>query len=112
MAANLRCRLGLILRGNKKSAPMLAYLGCSVGELRAHLESKFRDGMTWDNYGKVGWHIDHKRPLASFQLINADGAINEEALRAALHFTNLQPLWYWENVAKSDNLEIAGDHQT
>lgn len=60
--------------------------------------------MTWENYGRTGWHMDHKRPLASFQLIDENGLINHAELARAMHFTNLQPLWYWENIAKSDTL--------
>ena len=103
IAISLRARIGNVLSGRKKSAPTLAYLGCSKQELRSHLESKFKPGMSWENYGRLGWHIDHKRPLASFDLVLADGTINEQALREAMHFSNLQPLWYWENISKADN---------
>lgn len=101
--ASLRARLGNVLSGHRKTASTLAYLGCTVAELRAYLEKQFKPGMTWANYGRVGWHIDHRRPMASFLFFNPDGSLNEEALRQSMHFTNLQPLWYWENVSKSDN---------
>lgn len=59
-----------------------------------HLEAKFSEGMTWQNYGT--WHIDHIRPLASFDLTDP------AQVRLACHFTNLQPLWGADNIRKGD----------
>ena len=67
-------------------------LGCSFKKLKLHLESKFKDGMSWDNYGK--WHIDHIKPLCMHDL-----SIPEEQANAC-HYTNLQPLWAEENISK------------
>lgn len=61
-------------------------------ELRAHLETRFLPGMTWENYG--AWHIDHVRPLASFDLTD------RAQLLQACHYTNLQPLWARDNRSK------------
>ena len=66
--------------------------GCSASTLAAHLESKFQDGMSWDNYGE--WHVDHILPMASFNLLDPI----ERA--KANHYTNLQPLWAEENFKK------------
>lgn len=38
-------------------------LGCSYSELKTHLESLFKDGMSFFNYGTV-WEIDHKIPIS------------------------------------------------
>lgn len=91
----LRSRMSNILRGRSKHKTTLDLLGCTLDQLREHLEKRFTEGMTWDNYGK--WHIDHIRPLASFDLtVPAD-------LEAATHFSNLQPLWAEDNIKKSDS---------
>lgn len=90
----LRCRLRKAIRNGQKSGSAVRDLGCSIPELRAHLESQFQPGMTWDNWSARGWHIDHIVPLSSFDMSDP-----EQFLRA-VHFTNLQPLWAWQNLSK------------
>ena len=75
---------------NKKHT--FEYVGCNLQELREHLEKQFNNGMTWDNQGD--WHIDHIRPCASFDLSK------EEERHKCFHFTNLQPLWAFDNLSK------------
>ena len=70
-------------------------VGCSPEELRTHLESKFRDGMTWENYGSY-WHVDHIVPLVS-------GKTQVELFKLS-HWTNMQPLTVAENLAKGASL--------
>lgn len=100
-AARLRARLGAALwhemKGRKKGRSVTQFLGCSIDELRVHLERQFRDGMTWDNYGE--WHIDHILPCAAFDHAN-DGEV-----RACWHFTNLRPLWAEENMSKHSRVD-------
>ena len=52
--------------------------------------------MNWSNYGKNGWVIDHIRPCASFDLGK------ETQQYECFHYTNLQPLWYIDNIKKGD----------
>lgn len=92
IASNLRSRLWAALKGNNKTGSAVRDLGCSIEHLRQWLEFQFQPGMTWDNYGK--WHIDHIKPLASFDLTNRN------QLKAACHYTNLQPLWAVDNLRK------------
>jgi len=92
LACNMRVRLSEAVSGKNKSASAIKDLGCSLDELRLHLESQFKPGMTWENYGE--WHIDHIRPLVSFDLSNSKQA------KTACHYTNLQPLWAEENFSK------------
>jgi hypothetical protein len=70
-------------------------LGCSLAELKTHIEQQFRDGMTWENHASV-WELDHIKPLAGFNLIDPP------QLAEACHYTNLQPLLCSENSMKSD----------
>ena len=57
-----------------------------------HLESKFTDGMSWDNHTTHGWHIDHIIPLSSAKTL--------EEVEKLCHFSNLQPLWAIDNLLK------------
>jgi hypothetical protein len=79
--------------GNKASRTQ-DLISCTIAELRQHLEVQFTDGMSWDNYGRNGWHIDHIRPCASFDLTDP------EQQRQCFHYTNLQPLWAADNISK------------
>lgn len=88
-----RLRLALLAQGARRSSKTVVLLGCTIPESRKYLESKFKPGMTWQNYGD--WHIDHIVPLSKFNLSS-----NQEQ-RIACHFTNLQPLWAKENLTKS-----------
>lgn len=94
MSRMFRTRLRDALRGKDKRESALRLLGCSLGEVRSYLEAQFKPGMTWKNWTHDGWHIDHKRPLAWFNL--EDPA----QLASAFHYTNLQPLWSAENFRK------------
>ncbi len=100
LAHNLRTRIGSVLKQNIKVGSAIKDLGCSIDELKLHLESKFQPGMTWDNYGnKEGcWNIDHITPLSKINL-----TIREEFLKAC-NYTNLQPLWFLDNIKKGNKI--------
>lgn len=70
------------------------FLGCTVNQARAHIESQFESWMTWENHGKYGWHIDHIKPLSAFDLTDP------AQVAEACHFTNLRPLHWRENLVK------------
>lgn len=69
-------------------------LGCSYEELVAHIQSKFKDGMSWINIGS--WQIDHIIPLSS--------AKNMDELHVLFNYKNIQPLWPEENIKKGSKL--------
>ena len=71
-------------------------LDWTIGELMSHLESKFQPGMTWDNYGKNGWHIDHVVPDSWFNYDN----ICSESFKKSWSLENLQPMWAKDNLSK------------
>lgn len=80
-----------LVEDQKQNLSSFQIIGCSKEQLVAHLESKFRDGMTWSNYGRY-WHVDHIVPLSSAK-------DTDEVLRLC-HWTNLQPLTAFENISK------------
>lgn len=80
---------------NKNENHYNSSLGCTTKTFRAHIESKFQEGMTWSNYGvKNGWVLDHIKPLCRFDFLK------EEEVKKSSHYTNTQPLWYHQNSAK------------
>lgn len=89
-----RIRKALAVTGTAKTYKTLDLVGCTAPELKKHLEGQFAEGMTWDNYGLEGWHIDHIKPLSSFDLTDI------EQQKICFHFSNLQPLWAADNLAK------------
>lgn len=99
LACSLRARLYNAIKNTYKSGSAVKDLGCSVDFLKSYLESKFKPGMTWDNWTTEGWHIDHIKPLAAFDLTD------KEQFLQACHYTNLQPLWAEENFSKKDKWE-------
>lgn len=94
----LRNRIRNALKGNYKSGSAIKDLGCSIEYLKNYLESKFQEGMSWENWAHDGWHIDHIKPLASFDLSDRIQFLQ------ACNYTNLQPLWAKDNIAKSDKI--------
>lgn len=67
-------------------------VGYTSAELRAHMETLFTEGMSWDNHGE--WHIDHIKPVSVFK---AEGITDVAVINA---LTNLQPLWARANQVK------------
>lgn len=94
----LRARLAAVLKETSKSVSSMDLVGCDVDTLREHLEDQFEEGMTWENHGVHGWHIDHIVPLSKFDL--ADPI----AQRVACNYKNLQPLWAFDNLSKGNKL--------
>lgn len=90
----LRIRLNTALKRGSIKSSAVKNLGCSIEEFKVYLESKFKPGMTWENWTINGWHIDHIIPLASFDFSDP------EQVLVACNFKNLQPLWAAENLKK------------
>lgn len=94
----LRARLKTALKGNFKTGSAVRDLGCTIEFLKLWLEAQFQHGMTWENHGnrKGQWSIDHIYPLSKVNLNN-----REDVLRVC-NYQNLQPLWYIDNIKKSN----------
>lgn len=96
LSVNLRSRIRAAIKGHNKSKSSIQLLGCTIDFFKEYLEKKFISGMTWDNYGYYGWHIDHIIPCNSFDLSKPEEQIK------CFHYTNLQPLWWNENLSKGN----------
>ncbi|PRA81647.1 HNH endonuclease [Ochrobactrum sp. MYb29] len=89
----MRSALG---KGEKAGRRTFDTLGYTKQELMAHLEALFLPGMTWDNYGLHGWHIDHKIPKSLFHFQTTD----DFNFKRCWSLENLQPLWATDNRKK------------
>jgi hypothetical protein len=107
---NIQYRILKLLRGRifqavknkrKRAYRTMELTGCDMSFLISHLENKFTNGMTWDNQGIKGWHIDHIKPCSRFDLTK------KEEQKKCFHYSNLQPLWWYDNLIKSDKWEEA-----
>jgi hypothetical protein len=94
----LRTRLYTALKKQSKRGSAVRDLGCTIADFVKYIERQFQPGMFWENHGapkeEGGWHLDHIKPLASFDLTD------RKQLLEAVYFTNLQPLWQRENLRK------------
>jgi len=90
---NLRKHLYSVLKGKKKKG-IEKYIGCSIKEFKIYIESKFKDWMSWDNWGLYTWHLDHIKPCCMFDLTK------EENIYKCFNYTNYQPLKASDNWSK------------
>ena len=96
VSTNIRSAVNTSLKRRKitKHSPTFDALGYTGHDLVAHLESQFKEGMSWENRSE--WHIDHIRPIASFDYSSTD----DESFKECWALENLQPLWASENISK------------
>jgi hypothetical protein len=81
-------------RDAKGKRPWELLVGYTRDDLVAHIEALFEPGMSWGNFGE--WHIDHRRPVASFTFASTD----DPEFRACWALTNLRPQWASLNISK------------
>jgi hypothetical protein len=97
VAQVMRSRLSSIMKSNgalsRSVTQMEQYIGCSLSELRNHLESRFTKKMNWKNYGTY-WHVDHILPVSKFNHLDPN------QVAQCWHFTNLAPLSATANIRK------------
>ena len=75
-----------------KKISTLEFLGCDWETFKLHIESQFKEGMSWDN--RELWDLDHIIPIS-------EGKTFEDIILLS-HFTNFQPLWRLDNIKKSN----------
>lgn len=93
------------LKGNKSGGHWEDLVEYTLEELKDRLESLFTEGMSWENYGKTGWTIDHIRPVESFNITSEEC----EDFKECWKLENLQPLWHEDNSrkgAKYENINV------
>jgi hypothetical protein len=97
---NFRTAIYQVLKENNinKNGHYFEILKYTPEDLISHLETKFTNGMTWDNYGE--WHVDHIKPISSYIILE----IGDDEFMNCWSLSNLQPLWGKENISKSNKL--------
>ena len=93
---SLRSRINELMNKKYENPSTINLIGCDYDFFINYIENKFIEGMTWENYGYYGWHIDHMIPLCS--------AKNEDEIKKLFHYTNLQPLWWEDNFKKGGKI--------
>lgn len=94
-----RGRMNDMIKKNKKQFKIKDMVLYSKQEFMEHIESLFSENMSWDNHGKKGWHLDHIKPISSFNLNNIEECIECWSL------SNLRPLWWIDNLKKGAKLD-------
>ena len=87
-------RIWSALKLKNKSGATMKLIGCTIDELRQHIESKFEPWMNWENQGLGGWDIDHIKACFHFNLEDP------EQQRACFNWSNLQPMEHIANIKK------------
>jgi hypothetical protein len=90
----IRARFNVIVKNKFKNNLYIELIGCSISNLKQHLESQFLPEMSWDNHGVI-WEIDHIKACASFDLTDI------EQQKECFYYTNLQPLFKTTEIAES-----------
>jgi hypothetical protein len=100
LIGNFRTAIYTVLKENNvtKYGHYFDVLGYQPEQLVNHLEIQFKDGMTWDNYGK--WHVDHKLPITHFKFND----VTDDEFKKCWSLENLQPMWGDENISKSNKI--------
>jgi len=93
---NMLCAISAAIKSNKAGRRWEDLVGYTVEDLKNHLEFLFTPGMSWNNYGKGGWSIDHIRPRSSFHY----NYPKDPEFKKCWSLNNLQPLWAIENSRK------------
>ena len=88
-------RMSNALQRGKEGRSWKQFVPYSLDDLIRHIESRFVNGMSWSN--RHLWHIDHIRPIASFNYTSPE----DQQFKECWALDNLQPLWVKDNLKKS-----------
>ena len=100
LISNFRTAIYQVLKESnvEKNKHYFDILQYTPEELITHLENKFTDKMSWDNYGD--WHVDHKLPITHFNIQE----MGDEEFMRCWSLDNLQPMWGFDNIFKSNKI--------
>ncbi len=101
MALSRRIRYAVKKQKTEKTSKTKELLGCNLQFFRNYLESKFQEGMNWNNYGnkKNQWSLDHILCCELFDLTDSKQQF------FCFNYKNIQPLWHKDNFKKNDFLD-------
>lgn len=94
MSTLLRNHLNRTLKGINKTSSVLDLVDMDITSFKDYIESKFLEGMSWDNWGSI-WELDHIKGCCNFDL----SKIEEQ--EKCFHFSNYQPLFKTTEIAIS-----------
>ncbi|MGB5217359.1 MAG: hypothetical protein WBN66_03575 [Smithella sp.] len=98
---NIKAGISKSIRtGSKNRRHWEDIVGYTFIQLKKHLEKQFLPGMSWENYGRNGWHIDHRIPISAFNFKTPD----DHDFKECWKLKNLQPLWAHDNLTKQAKL--------
>ena len=95
--ASIASGIWLALKENKAGKRWEELVGYTLGDLMVHLERKFDEKMSWENYG-IYWSIDHITPKSIFKYKTA----KDSEFKMCWALENLQPLEKIANIKKSN----------
>ena len=101
--SNIRAAISRCFQNRQyKSFNLVQNCGYALEDLKRHLESKFQEGMNWDNYGfgSDKWNIDHIIPIAAWNITST----KDESFKKCWGLNNLQPLWQIDNLKKGKKI--------
>ena len=100
LISNFRTAIYQVLKESnvEKNKHYFDILQYTPEQLISHLENKFTDKMSWDNYGD--WHVDHKLPITHYNIQE----MGDSEFMKCWSLDNLQPMWGVDNIKKSNKL--------
>lgn len=101
LGRNISTMIWWSIRSAKNNQKWETLVGYTVEDLKKHIGKLFKEGMTWNNYGRNGWHIDHKIPVSVHNFKNSE----DIDFKKCWALSNLQPLWAIDNHKKRDKLD-------
>lgn len=99
LASNCSRMINIALNGNKLHYSIWDFLPYTINDLKMHLESKFDEYMSWDNYGSY-WHLDHIIPQSSFHYLS----MTDDKFIECWSLNNLRPFEAIANIKKSNRI--------